>query len=242
MPTRPEVEPGAVQLGPVELGDVERVRHRRHLGLRPAGVFAAQPRVVLAHAHHLVHGADLELARVGRAQLEAVQPDQQPRAAALVPAVPDRVRPAPLADHHVGPGRELPARRRVVLAERGPLIQPDLQVRLQPQVAQQRREELQVVTGHHDAQPRREAILPCRAGRPARAGPRRGQPRPVCLPGPAGRNRRCEVPAQPLRGVVQGELLGGPAGPVGRQPVQAGVGSRRGRGGGTSARLTANSG
>ena len=114
-----QVEPGAVQLGPVQLGDVEGVRHRRHLGLRPAGVLTAQPRVVLAHAHHLVHGADLELTGIGRAQFEAVQPHQQPCAAPLVPAVPDRVRPAPLADHHVGPGGELPASRLVVLAECG---------------------------------------------------------------------------------------------------------------------------
>src|SRR5208282_3631637 len=116
------------------------------------------------------------------------QPDQQPRAAPLVPAVPDRVRPAPFTDHHVGPGRELAAGRRVMLAERGPLIQPDLEVRLQPQVAQQRPEELEVVTGYHDAEPRREASL---ASTRSLAGSTRpaslaGSTRPASLSGLGG--------------------------------------------------------
>ena len=54
-------------------------------------------------------------------------------------------------------------------------------------------------------------------------------PDPPGPPGPRRGHRPGQVAAQPLRGPVQGEPLGGAAGPVGRQPVQAGLGRRRGR-------------
>src|SRR5208282_3545068 len=109
------------------------------------------------------------------------------------------------------PGCELAASRRVMLAERGPLIQPDLQVRLQLQVAQQWPEELEVMTGHYDAEPRREASLSgarSLAGARSAAGPLclAGSAGPASLsglegsPGSSGRHRPGQVAAQPLRG------------------------------------------
>src|SRR5262249_57040679 len=99
----PQVEGGAVQLRPVKLGYVERVGHRYHLRGGPSGVLAGQPRVMVADTDHLVNVTDPDLTRVMRVQLEAVQVDEQPGAAALVAAVPDGVRAAPPADHHARP-------------------------------------------------------------------------------------------------------------------------------------------
>ncbi len=79
-----EVEPRPVQLRPVELQHVERVRHGDDLGRRPAGDLPGEPRVVVGDADHLVDVADLDLARVGRVQLEPVQVDQEPGGAPLV--------------------------------------------------------------------------------------------------------------------------------------------------------------
>ena len=145
--------------------------------------------VVVADADHLVDVGELHLARVVRVQLEPVQVNEQSRPAALVAAVPDGVRAAPFADHHIGPVGQFLGHGLVVLAERRPLVDPDFEARLQPEVLDQRLEELQVMARDHHAQ------RPRGSGNSGGAGPE-----------DVGGDGAGQVAAQAFRGAVQGEL------------------------------------
>src|SRR6202011_3483142 len=103
---------------------IDRVGDGDDLPGRPASALAAQPRVVPAHAYHLIDRLDIDQVRVASRQLESVQPHDQARTTPLVPAVPDRVRPAPFADHDVRPAGEGRAGFGGVPAEAAPGIHP----------------------------------------------------------------------------------------------------------------------
>ncbi len=171
---------GPGELGAAELLVVHPVGDHDHLPGGPPGDLAGQVGVVGAHAHHRVDLVDVELAGPLRVELEAVQPHDEPLVGALPLGVEQRVGPAPLADHHVGPGGQLTGAVLVVGAQPLPLVHAHVEAGQRVQVLGQAGEELHVVPGDDHLE----------------------RPLGVGAPGD-GRQGVGEVAAQPLGGPLQ---------------------------------------
>ncbi len=198
-PDEAEVELGTLELWSIERAVIHPVRDHDDLARRPARDASRQGGVGLADTDHPIDSIDRHLRRPDAVKLEPMQADDEPLARAAVVAVPDRIRPAPLADDDVGPVDEILAGRRVVLVQTRPLVEADLHVGQRPQVIEDRGEELEVVARHPD---------------PVRTGPR-----------PGSEWRRIDPGEH--RPKARGALVEGVLG-RGRVEPSGGIGSKRG--------------
>ena len=147
----PQRERGPRQLGTVQHGAVHVVGDHHDLLSRPARRLPGQVGVVRADAATLVDGLDVDAVPPRRIELRPVQPDDEPLALALVPAVPGGDRAGPLAQDGVGPVDVGPAGRLVVPREGRNVIQTEFDVVHPAQPFGDRVQEMQRMTGDDHA-------------------------------------------------------------------------------------------
>ena len=162
-----EGELDAGELGSRELRYVDPIGNDDDAVDRPAGALGGQLRVEGAHADDLVDGVDAYVGEPACIELEAVQSHDQALSGPLVAAIPDDVRPGPLADDDIRPFREVLAHLLVVRGQTAPRVESHLDSGHRAQVVEESGEELQVVARDTHAQ---GAVAVGQSGRLGREG------------------------------------------------------------------------